>query len=108
RIVDKINNPADLGRALRELRKRLERGDDVYVSSLVDALRAMGYSIRLEKKGLPSLAEMQDYAARELGEDSERWPGHARAHQGARNRHRIQAWSAAGARLAVRVHVQAG
>ncbi|MGC4396521.1 helix-turn-helix domain-containing protein [Hydrogenophaga crocea] len=93
RIVDKINNPVDLGRELRALRKRLgiksvqlskdsgrsrdvlnrlERGDEVYVSSLFDALRAMGYSIRLEKRGLPSLAEMQDYTARELGEDGER------------------------------------
>ena len=93
RIVDRINNPVDLGRELRALRKhlgitsvqmakdsgrsrdvlnRLERGDDVYVSSLFDALRAMGYSIRLEKNGLPSLTEMQDYAARELGEDDER------------------------------------
>lgn len=93
RIVDKVNNPVDLGRELRALRKRLgitsvqmakdsgrsrdvlnrlERGDDVYVSSLFDALRAMGYSIRLEKKGLPTLTEMQEYAARELGEDGER------------------------------------
>jgi HTH-type transcriptional regulator / antitoxin HipB len=93
RIMDKINNPGELGRELRTLRKRLgiksvqlakdsgrsrdvlnrlERGDDVYVSSLFDALRAMGYSIRLEKKGLPSLTEMQAYAARELGEEGER------------------------------------
>lgn len=93
RIVDKINNPVDLGRELRALRKRLgiksvqlakdsgrsrdvlnrlEQGDDVYVSSLFDALRAMGYSIRLEKRGLPSLTDMQEYAARELGESGER------------------------------------
>ena len=92
-IVDKINNPVDLGRELRALRKRLgiksvqlakdsgrsrdvlnrlERGDDVYVSSLFDALRAMGYSIRLEKRGLPSLTDMQEYSARELGESGER------------------------------------
>lgn len=92
-IVDKINNPVDLGRELRALRKRLgiksvqlakdsgrsrdvlnrlERGDDVYVSSLFDALRAMGYSIRLEKRGLPSLTDMQEYSARKLGESGER------------------------------------
>lgn len=91
--MDKINNPIDLGRELRTLRKglgiksvqlsrdsgrsrdvlnRLERGEDVYVSSLFDALRAMGYSIRLEKKGLPTLQEMQDFTARELGEEDER------------------------------------
>lgn len=90
--MDKINNPADLGRALRALRKqrgirsvqlsrdsgrsrdvlnRLERGDDVYVSSLLDVVRAMGYSIRLEKRGLPTLAEMQAFTARELGDDGE-------------------------------------
>ncbi len=93
RIMDKISNPVDLGRELRALRKRLgiksvqlakdsgrsrdvlnrlERGDDVYVSSLFDALRAMGYSIRLEKRGLPSLTDMQEYSARELGESGER------------------------------------
>ena len=93
RIMDKIRNPVDLGRELRALRKRLgiksvqlakdsgrsrdvlnrlERGDDVYVSSLFDALRAMGYSIRLEKRGLPSLTDMQEYSARELGESGER------------------------------------
>lgn len=92
-IMDKINNPGDLGRELRALRKhlgirsvqlardsgrsrdvlnRLERGDDVYVSSLFDALRAMGYSIRLEKKGLPTLQEMQAFADRELGGTDER------------------------------------
>lgn len=91
-IMDKINNPTDLGRELRSLRKglgiksvqlsrdsgrsrdvlnRLERGEDVYVSSLFDALRAMGYSIRLEKKGLPTLQEMQEFTARELGEEDE-------------------------------------
>lgn len=89
-IVDKINNQKDLGLELRALRKRLgikavqlsrdsgrsrdvlnrlERGEDVYVSSLFDALRAMGYSIRLEKKGLPTLQEMQEFAARDLEDD---------------------------------------
>lgn len=89
RIMDKINNPADLGQEFRSLRKRmgisgvqlsrdsgrsrdvlnrLERGEDVNVSSLLDALRAMGYSIRLERKGLPTLEEMQAFAARDLEE----------------------------------------
>ena len=91
-IMDKINNASDLGRELRAVRKRLgirsvqlardsgrsrdvlnrlERGDDVYVSSLFDALRAMGYSIRLEKKGLPTLEEMQPFTERELGDVDE-------------------------------------
>jgi len=93
RMSDKINNSVDLGRELRTLRKRLgiksvqwardsgrsrdvlnrlERGDDVHVSSLFDALRAMGYAIRLEKRGLPSLTEMQEFTARELGDEGER------------------------------------
>ncbi|MDO9434278.1 helix-turn-helix transcriptional regulator [Hydrogenophaga sp.] len=92
-IMDKINNAADLGRELKALRKRLgirsvnlardsgrsrdvlhrlERGDDVYVSSLLDALRGLGYAIRLEKMGLPTLQEMQAFAERELGGIDER------------------------------------
>ena len=92
-IMDKINDSIALGRELRALRKRLgirsvqlardsgrsrdvlnrlERGDDVYVSSLFDALRALGYSIRLEKMGLPTLQEMQAFTDRELGGVDER------------------------------------
>lgn len=51
----------------RDVLNRLERGDDVYVSSLFDALRAMGYSVRLEKKGLTTPEEMQAFTERELG-----------------------------------------
>jgi HTH-type transcriptional regulator/antitoxin HipB len=37
---------------------RLERGEDVTVASLMDILRVMGLTLRLERAGLPSLAEM--------------------------------------------------
>lgn len=77
----------ELGLAIRELRKRqrlkmvkistdsgisrdviyrLEQGKDVYVSSLLDTLRAMGYGIRLERHELPTLQEMREYSKREL------------------------------------------
>ena len=76
RMKDIIRVPADLGRAVHEARKtgklkataiaahsgrarnvlyRLERGDDVTVASLLDILRAMGLTIRLEPLGLPTL-----------------------------------------------------
>lgn len=91
-MMDNITDPIELGRQLRALRKargirsvqlsrdsgrsrdvlnRLERGDDVYLSSLFDALRAMGYSIRLERQGLPTLEEMQAFTARELEADDD-------------------------------------
>lgn len=43
----------------RNILHRLERGEDVTVSSLMVILSAMGLVIRLEKKGLPTLEEMQ-------------------------------------------------
>ena len=78
-MKDKIRIPQDLGRAVMEIRKtsglkatdiarnsgrsrnvlnRLERGEDVTVASLMDILRVMGLTLRLERAGLPSLAEM--------------------------------------------------
>jgi HTH-type transcriptional regulator/antitoxin HipB len=78
-MQDKIRLPKDLGHAIRQARKanglkaidiaknagrsrdvlnRLERGEDVTVGSLMDILRAMGLALRLEKAGLPTLAEM--------------------------------------------------
>ena len=78
-MKDKIRIPHDLGRAVMEIRKtsglkatdiarnygrsrnvlnRLERGEDVTVASLMDILRVMGLTLRLERAGLPSLAEM--------------------------------------------------
>lgn len=88
--MDKITTAIELGQQLRALRKehrirtvqlskasgrsrdvlhRLERGDDVYLSSLFDALRALGYAIRLERRGLPTFEEMKAWTARELEGD---------------------------------------
>lgn len=79
-MKDNIRLAGDLGTAIRQARKeaglkatdvardagrsrdvlhRLERGDDVTVASLMDILRAMGLVLRIEKAGLPTLAEMQ-------------------------------------------------
>ncbi|MDM0059096.1 helix-turn-helix domain-containing protein [Variovorax fucosicus] len=46
------------GRA-RNVLYRLERGEDVTVGSLLDILRAMGLTIRLERLGMPSLEDVQ-------------------------------------------------
>jgi hypothetical protein len=39
---------------------RLERGDDVTVSSLMAILAAMGLVLRIERAGLPTLQEMTE------------------------------------------------
>lgn len=80
RMKDIIRVPTDLGLAVRAARKsgrlkataialgagrarnvlyRLERGEDITVASLLDILRAMGLTIRLEPLGLPTLAEVR-------------------------------------------------
>jgi HTH-type transcriptional regulator / antitoxin HipB len=46
------------GRA-RSLLYRLEQGDDVTVGALLDLLRAMDLTLRLEPLGLPSLEEVR-------------------------------------------------
>ncbi|MFA7608181.1 MAG: helix-turn-helix transcriptional regulator [Rhodocyclaceae bacterium] len=43
----------------RDLLHRLESGGDVTTSALLDVLRSMGYSLRLERLGLPTLDEMR-------------------------------------------------
>ena len=79
-MQDTIRVPADLGRAIQQARKtgklkatliaersgrarnvlyRLERGEDITVSSLLDILRAMGLTIRLEPLGMPTLEEVR-------------------------------------------------
>lgn len=42
----------------RDILNRLERGQDVTVSSLMDILAAMGLVLRIESAGLPTLDEM--------------------------------------------------
>lgn len=80
RMKDTIRLPQDLGEAIRAARKesrlaattiaersgrsrnvlyRLERGEDVTVASLLDILRAMGLTLRLERLGLPTLEEVR-------------------------------------------------
>lgn len=42
----------------RDILHRLEHGQDVTVSSLMDILAAMGLVLRIERAGLPTLDEM--------------------------------------------------
>ena len=42
----------------RDILHRLEQGQDVTVSSLMDILAAMGMVLRIERAGLPTLEEM--------------------------------------------------
>lgn len=79
-MQDTIRLPTDLGKAVRLARKgaklkataiaeqsgrarnvlyRLENGEDITVASLLDILRAMGLTIRLEPLGLPTLDEVR-------------------------------------------------
>ena len=90
-MKDIIRLPSDLGAAIKQLRKqekikatqiaqhsgrsrdvlhRLELGQDVTVSSLMSILAAMGLVIRLEKAGLPTLAEMRARFADEDDDDA--------------------------------------
>lgn len=80
-MQDTIRLPQDLGKAVKNARKelglkttevakhcgrsrdvlhRLERGDDVTVSSLLAILAAMGLVLRVERAGLPTLQEMTE------------------------------------------------
>lgn len=90
-MMDDIRLARDLGQAIRAARKsgklkavdiarhsgrsrdilnRLERGDDITVSALMDILQAMGLSLRLAKTGLPTLAEMTERFA-DLDDDDD-------------------------------------
>jgi HTH-type transcriptional regulator/antitoxin HipB len=42
----------------RDILNRLERGQDVTVSSLMDILATLGLVLRIERMGLPTLDEM--------------------------------------------------
>jgi HTH-type transcriptional regulator/antitoxin HipB len=80
-MQDIIRLPQDLGKAVKNARKelrlkttdvakrsgrsrdvlhRLERGDDVTVSSLMAILATMGLVLRVERAGLPTLQEMTE------------------------------------------------
>lgn len=54
----------------RNILNRLERGEDVNVSSLMDILAAMGLVLRIERAGLPTLDEMTARFA-DLDEDDD-------------------------------------
>ena len=43
----------------RDLLHRLETGGDVTTGALLDVLRSMGYTLRLEPLGLPTLEEVR-------------------------------------------------
>ena len=85
-MKDNIRLPIDLGLAIKAHRQaaglkttdiaahagrsrnvlnRLEKGQDVTVASLMDLLRAMGLSLRLESAGMPTLEEMQQRFGRD-------------------------------------------
>jgi HTH-type transcriptional regulator / antitoxin HipB len=44
----------------RDVLHRLERGQDVSVSSLLNILSAIGYSLSLQRAGRPTLAQMRE------------------------------------------------
>jgi HTH-type transcriptional regulator/antitoxin HipB len=54
----------------RDILNRLERGEDVNVSSLMDILAAMGLVLHIERAGLPTLEEMTARFA-DLDEDDD-------------------------------------
>lgn len=85
-----IRNSADLGHAVRSARQaaglpashvaqqagrsrdllhRLETGKDITTGALFDILRSMGYTLRLEKTGLPTLDEMRQRFGQDEDED---------------------------------------
>ncbi len=49
---------AQSGRS-RDLLHRLETGGEITTGALLDVLRSMGYTLRLERLGLPTLDEMR-------------------------------------------------
>lgn len=88
-MKDKIRQLSDLGPQLRSLRKaeglravdiaarsgrsrdvlnRLERGEDVSLSSLLSILAAMGLALELVPAGAPTLAEMSRRFAHDADE----------------------------------------
>lgn len=87
-MKDKIRLPIDLGRAIQRARKegrlkatdvaarsgrarnvlyRLERGEDITLTSLFDILRAMDLTVRLERLGMPT----QEEVAARFGQDED-------------------------------------
>jgi HTH-type transcriptional regulator / antitoxin HipB len=94
-MQDIIRNPADLAQAVVRARKasplkateiaqragrarsllyRLEQGEDVTVGALLDLLRAMNLTIRLEPLGLPSLEEVRRRFADDVDNDKSTGP----------------------------------
>ena len=90
-MKDRISTLADLGKAVRAARlasektttetatasgrsrdvlHRLERGQDVSVSSLLNILSAIGHSLSLQPAGRPTLSQMRERFA-DLDEEKE-------------------------------------
>lgn len=91
-MKDKIRNLHDIGNAVRELRRksktrtvqiaeksgrsrdvlnRLEKGQDISLSSLLSILGAMDYGLAIVRLGSPTLAEMHERSRMELESDDE-------------------------------------
>lgn len=91
-MQDIIRLPSDLGKAVKSARlslgiktthiaqhsgrsrdvlNRLERGEDITVSSLMDILSAMGLVLRIDRAGLPTLDEMAARVAAMQAEDED-------------------------------------
>jgi HTH-type transcriptional regulator/antitoxin HipB len=89
-MSDIIRLPTDLGSAIRDARKaaklkavdiarssgrsrdvlnRLERGEDITVSALMDILRSMGLALKIERAGLPTLDEIRQRFAQDEDDD---------------------------------------
>lgn len=58
---------AQSGRS-RDLLHRLETGGDVTTGALLEVLHSMGYTLRLEPLGLPTLDEMRQRFAEDDGD----------------------------------------
>jgi len=90
-MKDIIRTPIELGQAVKRLRRerklktieiaahagrsrdvlnRLERGQDITVSALLDLLRGMGLSLSIDHAGMPTLEEMQARFAAETADDA--------------------------------------
>ena len=54
----KANDVAKRSGRSRDILNRLERGQDITVSSLMDILATLGLVLRIERMGLPTLDEM--------------------------------------------------
>lgn len=55
----------------RAILYRLEQGEDITVSALLDLIRGTGYALQLVPAGMPTLEEMRRRFAQDVDEDEE-------------------------------------